>query len=40
MNSWTPGVPVRRIGDVFLPEVPSFVEVIRRAYEAEPLTSP
>ncbi|WP_281368497.1 hypothetical protein [Kibdelosporangium persicum] len=40
MNSWTPGVPVRRIGDVFPPDAPSFVEVFRRGYEAELLTSP
>ncbi|GAA2467088.1 aminotransferase class IV family protein [Streptomyces macrosporus] len=40
MNSWTPGVAVRRIGSVPLPEAPSFVETLHRAYRAEPLTSP
>ncbi|MFD9035393.1 aminotransferase class IV family protein [Streptomyces sp. NPDC059567] len=39
MNSWTPGVAVHRIGSVPLPEAPSFVELLHRAYEAEPLTS-
>lgn len=40
MNSWTPGVAVHRIGPVSLPEAPSFVELLHRAYQAEPLTSP
>lgn len=40
MNSWTPGVPVRRIGSVFLPEAPSFVDVLHSAYQAEPLAAP
>ncbi|GGQ05184.1 aminotransferase class IV family protein [Streptosporangium pseudovulgare] len=40
MNSWTPGVAVRRIGSVPLSEAPSFVELLHRAYEAEPLVSP
>lgn len=40
MNSWTPGVAVHRIGSVPLPEAPSFLEVLHRAYQAEPLTSP
>ncbi|MBA9001621.1 aminotransferase class IV family protein [Thermomonospora cellulosilytica] len=40
MNSWTPGVAVHRIGSVSLPEAPSFVELLHRAYRAEPLTSP
>lgn len=40
MNSWTPGVAVHRIGSVSLPEAPSFVQVLHRAYQAEPLTSP
>ncbi|MFB7370089.1 aminotransferase class IV family protein [Streptomyces sp. NPDC056222] len=39
MNSWTPGVAVHRIGAVPLPEAPSFVDLLHRAYEAEPLTS-
>ncbi|NIH78815.1 aminotransferase class IV family protein [Amycolatopsis viridis] len=40
MNSWTPGVPVHRIGGVELPTPPSFVETLHRAYEAEPLVAP
>jgi branched-subunit amino acid aminotransferase/4-amino-4-deoxychorismate lyase len=35
MNSWTPGVAVRRIGPVPVPSAPEFVELLRRAYEAE-----
>lgn len=40
MNSWTPGVPVHRIGSVSLPEAPSFLELLHRAYQAEQLASP
>lgn len=40
MNSWTPGVAVRRIGAVPLPDAPSFVELLHRAYREEPLTAP
>ncbi|MFD0364836.1 aminotransferase class IV family protein [Nocardia sp. GCM10030253] len=40
MNSWTPGVAVRRIGSVPLPEAPLFLELLHQAYQAEPLTSP
>ncbi len=40
MNSWTPGVAVHRIASVPLPEAPSFLEVLHRAYQTEPLTSP
>jgi branched-subunit amino acid aminotransferase/4-amino-4-deoxychorismate lyase len=40
MNSWTPGVAVHRIGSVPLPAAPSFVELLHRAYQEEPLTSP
>jgi len=40
MNSWTPGVAVHRIGDVALSAAPAFVELLHRAYEAEPLVSP
>ncbi|GAA1087805.1 aminotransferase class IV family protein [Nocardiopsis composta] len=38
MNSWTPGVAVHRIGAAALPEAPSFLELLHRAYRAEPLT--
>ncbi|MER7130142.1 aminotransferase class IV family protein [Streptosporangium saharense] len=37
MNSWSPGIPVHRIGPVSLPEAPGFVEMLRGAYGAEPL---
>ncbi|GFE87175.1 aminotransferase class IV family protein [Steroidobacter agaridevorans] len=37
MNSWTPAVPVSRIGSVKLPEAPEFPDLLRRAYEAESL---
>ncbi|MGK5672687.1 aminotransferase class IV family protein [Micromonospora sp. URMC 106] len=40
MNSWTPGVALRRVGSVPLPEAPGFVELLHRAYQAEPLTAP
>lgn len=40
MNSWTPGVAVHRIDSISLPEAPSFLELLHRAYRAEPLTSP
>jgi branched-subunit amino acid aminotransferase/4-amino-4-deoxychorismate lyase len=40
MNSWTPGVPVNQIGSVSLPEAPSFLDVLHRAYQIEPLVSP
>ncbi|MFG3409538.1 aminotransferase class IV family protein [Streptomyces sp. NPDC048142] len=40
MNSWTPGVAVHRIGATELPAAPRFLELLHRAYEAEPLTAP
>ncbi|WET78183.1 aminotransferase class IV family protein [Amycolatopsis sp. QT-25] len=40
MNSWTPGIAVRRIGVTPLPEAPSFVAALHRAYETEPLLRP
>ncbi|MFJ8917502.1 aminotransferase class IV family protein [Amycolatopsis sp. NPDC102389] len=40
MNSWTPGIEVRRIGPAALPEAPSFVEMLHRAYETEPFVRP
>ncbi len=39
MNSWTPAVAVHRIGPASLPHAPSFLELLHRAYQAEPLTS-
>ncbi|WP_219413063.1 aminotransferase class IV, partial [Pseudonocardia nigra] len=40
MNSWTPGVAVHRIDSVPVPEAPTFVALLHRAYQAEPLTAP
>ncbi len=40
MNSWTPGVAVHRIGSADLPAAPAFMELLHRAYQAEPGTSP
>ncbi|WP_340683688.1 aminotransferase class IV family protein [Amycolatopsis coloradensis] len=40
MNSWTPGIAVRRIGAAPLPSAPAFVAALRQAYESEPLTRP
>ena len=39
MNSWTPGVTVSRIGAVPLPDAPSFLALLHKAYQAEPPTS-
>ncbi|MEU8761301.1 aminotransferase class IV family protein [Streptomyces sp. NPDC048659] len=39
MNSWTPGVPVTRIGTAELPDAPDFLALLHRAYQAEPLSS-
>jgi branched-subunit amino acid aminotransferase/4-amino-4-deoxychorismate lyase len=38
MNSWTPGVPVHRIGDVPFPVSDAFVAHLRRAFASEPAT--
>lgn len=35
MNSWTPGIPVHRLGTAPLPDAPDFVRLLHRAYEAE-----
>ncbi|MCG8692630.1 MAG: aminotransferase class IV family protein [Minwuiales bacterium] len=40
MNSLTPGVAVHRISSVPLPEAPAFLDLLHRAYQAEPPTSP
>jgi branched-subunit amino acid aminotransferase/4-amino-4-deoxychorismate lyase len=40
MNSWTPGVALRRIASVPLPEAASFVELLHRAFHAEQATRP
>ncbi|MFE5962250.1 aminotransferase class IV family protein [Streptomyces rubiginosohelvolus] len=40
MNSWTPGIPVHRIGSTDLPAAPRFLQTLHRAYTAEPPTAP
>ncbi|MFI7893972.1 aminotransferase class IV family protein [Streptomyces sp. CACIS-1.16CA] len=40
MNSWTPGIPVHRIGSTELPAAPHFLRTLHRAYTAEPPTAP
>lgn len=40
MNSWTPAVPVNRIGTVPVPEAPEFYAALRGAFEAEPAVRP
>ncbi len=40
MNSWTPGIPVHRIGLTGLPAAPRFLEALHRAYAAEPPVAP
>lgn len=36
MNSWTPGIAVTAIGSSTLPEAQEFMDVLRKAYSAEP----
>ncbi|WP_432935391.1 aminotransferase class IV family protein [Kribbella sp. CA-253562] len=38
MNSWSPGIPVSRIGPVEFPSSPAFADLLHRAYAEEPLT--
>ncbi|WP_327147081.1 aminotransferase class IV family protein [Nocardia sp. NBC_01329] len=40
MNSWTPGIAVRRIGATDMPEAPAFLRALHDAYGAEPRTAP
>ncbi|SDX84256.1 Amino-transferase class IV [Saccharopolyspora shandongensis] len=40
MNSWTPGVAVHGIDSVPMPGAPVFLELLHRAYQAEPLVTP
>lgn len=40
MNSWTPGVPVNRIGAAALPAAPRFMELLHAAYQAEAPVAP
>ena len=37
MNSWTPGVPLRRIGATDVPPAPGFLALLHRVHQAEPL---
>ncbi|KVW61584.1 aminotransferase class IV family protein [Burkholderia ubonensis] len=39
MNSWTPGIAVRRFGTATLPDSASFAALLHRAYEQEPLVA-
>ncbi|ALG15689.1 aminotransferase class IV family protein [Kibdelosporangium phytohabitans] len=39
MNSWTPGIAVNRIGDARIPGSASFLDILHRAYDAEPFTT-
>lgn len=36
MNSWNPGIPVRRVGSVHLPDAPVFLKRLHEAFQAEP----
>ncbi|MFI6500960.1 aminotransferase class IV family protein [Nonomuraea typhae] len=40
MNSWSPGIAVRRIGTVDFPDGVSFAEVLHRAYQEETPEAP
>lgn len=40
MNSWTPGVPVQRIGATTFPDARDFVALLHRAYRAESAMAP
>lgn len=37
MNSWTPGIPVARIGDQLLAQDQEFLRILHTAYAGEPL---
>lgn len=39
MNSWTPGIPIARIRDQALANVPEFLRIIQAAYAGEPLVA-
>lgn len=40
MNSWTPGVAVSAIGQHAFQDAPAFMELLRKAYGAEPAATP
>ncbi len=37
LNSWSPGVAVTAFGPIAVPEAPAFMEVLRAAFEVEPV---
>lgn len=37
MNSWSPGLTVTAFGPIAVPEAPAFMNVLRAAFEAEPV---
>jgi branched-subunit amino acid aminotransferase/4-amino-4-deoxychorismate lyase len=40
LNSWSPGIAVRKIGSTPLPEAHPFMELLHEAYESDPVTAP
>ncbi|MFF7060201.1 aminotransferase class IV family protein [Achromobacter spanius] len=40
MNSWTPGIAVKRIGDTAMPDAPEFLALLHAAYQAEAWVTP
>lgn len=40
MNSWTPGIAVRKLGAAVIPSAPDFIALLHKAYGAEPLLKP
>lgn len=40
LNSWSPGIAVHKIDSVPLPEARSFVDLLHKAYESDPVTAP
>ncbi|MGI5222768.1 aminotransferase class IV family protein [Nocardia sp. CA-290969] len=40
LNSWTPAVPIRRIGTVDIPDSEEFAQLLHRAYREEPFVAP
>lgn len=39
MNSWSPGIEVRALGETSLPAAPEFIALLHQAYAAEPWTT-
>ncbi|PJX12487.1 hypothetical protein CWI66_17485 [Halomonas sp. 141] len=40
MNSWTPGIPVTAIASNVIEEARQFINLLHKAYEAEPANFP